>query len=59
MHRIEQKPVSLSQPKSIDIDKSVKVDIVKKYPSLVVTGIVWDKEDPIALVNGRFVREKD
>lgn len=44
-----------TQPSNSDILSSVDVNL----PALAVTGIVWDEKDPIALINGKFLRVGD
>ena len=53
-HAVSPKP----QTREI-LSISYRNDIIPEtdYPVLTVTGIVWDPEEPIALINGKFFRK--
>lgn len=47
---------TVSKPR---LPKTVPINLPRRTPPLDVTGIVWDQKQPIALVNGKFLKVGD
>ena len=58
-HEGARDPFYLSLKKKEEIKEEIKESLPLQPPKLVLKGIVWDENEPLALINGLVVKEGD